>query len=85
MVVRLRRIDGQAVVSVIDRGLGIPPEDLPRVFERFYRSRTGRRVEGPGLGLFITRLIAEAHGGRVWAESEVGKGTTFSLSLPVGQ
>jgi len=71
----------ELVVSVSDDGPGIPPEDLPRVFERFWR---GKRpgYEGSGLGLAIARAIVEAHGGRIWVESEVGAGTTFSFALP---
>lgn len=68
---------------MVDRGVGIASEDLPRVFEKFYRVETNRAPEGLGLGLYITRLIAEAHGGRVWAESEEGQGSTFSLALPI--
>lgn len=76
-------VDGAAVVSVIDRGSGIPPEDLSRIFERFLRTKTGTGAEGLGLGLYIARLIVEAHGGRIWAESEPGKGSIFEFTLPV--
>ncbi|MHB9092011.1 MAG: sensor histidine kinase [Chloroflexota bacterium] len=69
-------------VSVTDRGMGIPGEDLPRVFERYYRAKMGSRREGLGLGLYIARLIVEAHGGCIWAQSEVGVGSTFSFMLP---
>jgi signal transduction histidine kinase len=70
---------------VRDRGLGIPQNDLKRIFKRFYRVRQrGRpRVKGTGLGLFIVRSIARNHGGRVFANSEgAGKGTTVTLELP---
>jgi signal transduction histidine kinase len=76
--------DGEVVTSVADHGAGIPPEDLPRLFERYFRAgkaREGR--EGLGLGLYITRRLVEAHGGRIWVESEVGVGSVFSFSLPV--
>ena len=66
-----------------DQGVGIPPEDIPHLFQRYYRAQTARKAEGLGLGLYITRLIVEAHGGRIWVESEVGKGSTFSFSLPL--
>ena len=85
VVVRAERRDGTVVVSVIDRGVGIPQDELPHVFERLYRARTGRAAEGLGLGLYISRLIVEAHGGRIWAESRVGEGSTFSFSLPIAR
>ncbi|MBI4511329.1 MAG: GAF domain-containing protein [Deltaproteobacteria bacterium] len=71
-------------VSITNRGAGIAPEELPRIFERYYRTaRTRRaRVGGLGLGLYISRGIVEAHGGRIWAESIPGETTTFSFTLP---
>jgi two-component system phosphate regulon sensor histidine kinase PhoR len=75
----------EVVVAVEDRGQGIPRSALPRVFERFYkgdRART-RGVGGTGLGLSIARHIVEAHGGRIWAQSEEGVGSTFSFAIPV--
>ncbi|TAK36867.1 MAG: PAS domain S-box protein [Chloroflexota bacterium] len=84
VLVRVAAGADDAVISVTDQGHGIPPEDLPRLFERFYRAKKAERVaEGLGLGLYITRLIAEAHGGRVWVESEVGRGSTFYVGLPL--
>jgi heavy metal sensor kinase len=76
--------DGMAIVAISDTGIGIPPEHLPHIFERFYRvDQTHSRGDtGTGLGLSIAKSIAEAHGGRMEAESEVGKGTTFSVILP---
>jgi signal transduction histidine kinase len=73
------------LIAVADTGQGIPSEDLPYVFERFYRSDKSRArgSGGSGLGLAITRQIIEAHGGRIWVESEVERGSVFSLSLPV--
>jgi len=84
VVVRVKQRDEQAVISVVDQGTGISSDELPRVFERFYRARKAARSEGLGLGLYITRLIVEAHGGRIWAESEWGKGSVFQISLPLG-
>jgi len=81
--IRVRLCDDEVVVSIIDQGRGILPEDLPRLFQRFYRTTGERRAEGIGLGLYITRMLVEAHGGRIWVESEVGKGSTFSFTLPV--
>jgi signal transduction histidine kinase len=82
VLVRVRRAREGTVVSVVDLGPGIPGDELPRIFERFYRARDATRLDGLGMGLYITRMLVEAHGGSIWAESEVGKGSTFSFSLP---
>jgi len=80
----LRKVDGMAVIDVADTGIGIPEEDIPRIFERFYRVDKARsRAEGgAGLGLAIARHIAEVHGGRIEVASQPGEGSTFSLWLP---
>jgi two-component system phosphate regulon sensor histidine kinase PhoR len=70
-------------VSVADTGPGIPPEDLARIFERFYKVDRARGQSGTGLGLAIARHIVEGHGGRIWAESSLGHGATFRFTLPV--
>lgn len=72
-------------VDVIDTGIGIAPPDLERVFDKFYQvtSRKGHKAKGTGLGLTITKGIIEKHGGRIWASSEFGKGSTFSFTLPI--
>ncbi len=75
------------VVAVSDTGSGIPAEDLPHVFDRFYRGEKSRSREGyvsggAGLGLAIAKGIIEAHGGRIWVESAVGRGTVMKFSLP---
>lgn len=75
--------DGEVVTSVTDHGIGIGPEDLAHIFQRFYQAKGVRKSEGLGLGLFITKMLVEAHGGRIWVESELGKGSTFSFTLPV--
>ncbi len=74
-----------AVLYVSDQGIGIPASDLPRVFDRYYRvdSTLRRSTAGAGLGLYLAKSIVEAHGGRIWATSEQGKGTTFFVALPV--
>ena len=75
--------DGQVEVKVLDQGVGIPQEHLPRLFERFYRvdpSRS-RKVGGTGLGLAIVKHIAQAHGGKVGVESAPGRGSTFTIYL----
>ena len=79
--------DGEARITVRDQGIGIPPSDLPRIFERFSRASNvdDRRFHGMGLGLNICRGIVEEHGGRIWAESEIGKGSTFHVGLPIGE
>jgi NtrC-family two-component system sensor histidine kinase KinB len=84
VVVRVEARDGATIVSVVDQGEGIPPEELSRLFQRFTRGRAGPKadVAGLGLGLYIARLIVEAHGGRLWAESALGNGSTFSFCLP---
>jgi two-component system, OmpR family, sensor histidine kinase SenX3 len=70
-------------LRVRDRGIGIPPEELKRIFKRFYRVQPAGQVKGTGLGLFIVRSIARRHGGDVFAESEgEGRGSTFSIRLP---
>jgi len=71
------------IVSVTDTGTGIPANDLPRIFERFYKIDKARTGGGTGLGLAIAKHIVEAHGGRIWAESVEGKGSTFSFTLPL--
>jgi len=82
--VRLTSDEREVRVDVEDNGIGIPPEDLDRVFERFYRvaKDRSRKVEGTGLGLAIAKNIIAAHKGRIWVRSEVGRGSTFSFTLP---
>src|SRR5438093_78790 len=79
-----RAKDGIVTLDVSDTGEGIDAADLPRVFERFYKADRARRAGGAGLGLAIVKHTAEAHGGTITAESHLGKGSTFSLSIPVG-
>jgi two-component system phosphate regulon sensor histidine kinase PhoR len=71
--------------SVRDTGVGIPPDDLERIFERFYKADRARSGGGTGLGLSISRHLVEAHGGRIWAESNEGDGSTFYFTIPVNQ
>jgi signal transduction histidine kinase len=81
--VMLAREGGDVVLEVIDHGIGIAPESLKRLFERYYRAPGSRaRASGLGLGLYIARLIVEAHGGRIDVSSQVGEGSTFRLILP---
>ena len=76
--------NGEARLSVQDKGIGIPAQDQPLVFERFHRARNvdDRRFVGMGLGLYITRVIVEEHGGRIWVQSTPGIGSTFFVALP---
>ena len=81
----LRAEGDEARISVADHGLGVPAEERERIFERFYRASNvqGLSQSGIGLGLYFCRRIVEAHGGRIWAESELGAGTTVAFALPL--
>jgi signal transduction histidine kinase len=85
ILVRGEPIPGHVKVTVMDDGIGIPSDDLPRIFERFFQveSHLTRKHGGMGLGLSVAKVMIEMHGGRIWAESEEGKGSTFSFILPV--
>jgi two-component system phosphate regulon sensor histidine kinase PhoR len=83
--VEVRAAGGEVVAAVVDHGIGISKTDRPRIFERFYKADRARmRGGGTGLGLSIARHIVEGHGGRIWVESEDGRGSTFSFAIPVG-
>jgi two-component system OmpR family sensor kinase/two-component system sensor histidine kinase BaeS len=78
--------NGMVEIAVADTGVGIDPEDLPRIFERFWRTDPARaRMGSTGLGLSIAQSLVEAQGGRIWAESSPGQGSTFRFTLPVVQ
>ena len=85
VVVRGEVREDEVVISVADQGVGIAPEHLNRLFEKFFRAETGlgRHVVGSGLGLPIAQTIVESHGGRIWAESQLGQGTTLYFTLPL--
>jgi signal transduction histidine kinase len=80
-----RQADGGVEISVSDTGVGIAPEDQPKVFEEFRQvgSDYAHKVEGTGLGLTLAKKFVELHGGKIWVESEVGKGSTFTFTLPI--
>jgi len=82
--VRSALVDGEVRVSVADTGHGIAPEDQQRIFEEFQQTTVGtRQAEGTGLGLALSRRLIELHGGRIWVESAVGEGSTFTFTIPV--
>jgi len=87
VTIRVEEDDGYYKVTVTDDGIGIPARDLPRVFERFFQVETHltRRYGGMGLGLAVAKAMIELHGGRIWAESEEGRGSKFTFLLPTGQ
>ncbi len=80
---KARRIDDELHVSLIDQGEGIPQSEIGAIFDQFYRGKTSQTVKGTGLGLTICKEIINAHGGRIWAESKVGYGTTITFTLPL--
>ena len=75
----------EVIITVADTGVGIPAEDLPRIFERFYKADRARSSGGTGLGLSIAKHIVQAHHGRIWVKSEEGRGSTFSFSLQIAE
>jgi two-component system sensor histidine kinase KdpD len=77
-----RRIETEVQIQVMDRGIGVPPDDLEHIFDKFYRVHRPDSVTGTGLGLAIAKGIVEAHGGRIWAESCPEGGTIITLTLP---
>lgn len=81
--VRLSIEDSEAVILVRDQGIGIPPEDLPRLFEPFHRAANVENIQGTGLGLAIARQAVERHGGAIAVESRLGSGTAFTIRLPL--
>jgi PAS domain S-box-containing protein len=86
VLVQVAADEGEARVSVHDQGIGIEPEDLPHVFERFYRADgTRSTTKGVGLGLHIAKSLVEAHEGRIWVSSEPRRGSTFTFTLPIGE
>jgi PAS domain S-box-containing protein len=87
VTVDVARQDGMALIRVRDEGIGIPQEHLRSLFERFYRvpNEITKRRRGVGLGLAVCKALVEAHGGRIWVESRVGEGSTFSFTIPLAE
>ena len=85
VVVQAQRAGSELLVSIADQGMGIPAEELTSVFDRLYRieQRLTPGTGGAGLGLAICRGLVEAHGGRIWVESKLRKGSTFCFTLPI--
>ncbi|MBN2548488.1 MAG: PAS domain-containing protein [Anaerolineales bacterium] len=81
--VRARQQENQVLFTIQDSGVGIPAIDLPRIFERFYKADRARSGGGTGLGLAISRHLVEAHGGKIWAESVEGQGSSFNFFIPM--
>jgi PAS domain S-box-containing protein len=82
VVIRVESAPGEARLSVTDEGPGIPPTLLPHLFERFYRGEHHAGAAGLGLGLYISQMLVEAHGGRIWVTAGTGSGSTFTIALP---
>ena len=74
--------EGAVIFSVTDSGPGIPGADVPQIFDRYWHARRAARTRGSGLGLAIAKGIVEAHGGRIWVESEIGVGSVFHFTVP---
>jgi signal transduction histidine kinase len=85
VTIRCTAANGEALVSVSDEGMGVKARDLPRLFDRYYRasSEHTRHISGFGVGLYLCAEIIKQHGGRIWAESEKGVGSTFYFTLPL--
>ena len=79
--ITLKAEDNDIIFSVADNGSGIPPEDIPNMFQRFSQGTTKKRSTGTGLGLYLSRQIIESHGGKIWLESILNKGSEFSFLL----
>ncbi len=83
IVIKTGMKDNTAIIEVNDNGIGISTEDLPHIFERFFKADKSRSSQGSGLGLAIAKHIVQAHNGQIWVQSQEGKGSTFGFSLPI--
>lgn len=84
VTIGVRDKEAEVVIWVTDQGMGIPPEVIPKLFGKFFRAnnKETRSINGIGLGLALVKALIDAHGGRVWVESEIGVGSTFFFTLP---
>src|SRR5262249_22854332 len=83
ITIKLDKMAGQAMATISDTGIGIPADEIPHVFEKFYRvGEVASSYEGTGLGLSIVKSVVETYNGRVWVESKVGEGSSFTIVLP---
>ena len=81
---RTETLQGAVLISVIDHGVGMSEKDITKIFEKFHRNEeVAQRYSGMGMGLYITSKIVRDHGGKIWAESKKGEGSTFYFTLPV--
>lgn len=85
ITMQARKNVDEILISVVDQGRGIAPEDRSRLFQRFAQTKHLPSPGGVGLGLYITRLLVEAHGGRIWIESKLGHGSSFNFTLPIAE
>jgi len=83
IILTAERLEQEIIIKVSDTGEGIAKKDVPRIFERFYKTDQARASGGTGLGLAIAKHIVEAHKGRIWVESVAGQGATFYIALPL--
>ncbi|WP_298038711.1 ATP-binding protein [uncultured Desulfuromonas sp.] len=83
VIIEARKMGCEIIISVIDQGKGIVPEDCSRIFKRFFQVKGHQTSSGVGLGLYICRLLVEGHGGHIWVESKLGEGSTFHFTLPI--
>jgi PAS domain S-box-containing protein len=83
VIIQARKTEGEITISVTDYGKGIAPEDCSRLFKRFFQVKGAQPPSGVGLGLYIARLLVEAHGGHIWVVSKLGGGSTFHFTLPI--
>jgi signal transduction histidine kinase len=83
--ISVQQKDGCLLIAVSDQGPGLSPENQARLFEPFQRLPSSENIKGFGLGLIVCKRLVETHGGRIWVESEPGRGSTFFFTLPIGE